>query len=107
MAQDVERGHARRHVQRVVDRRQHDANAKANLAGALAHRCKCEVGGAVVRPHRAEMVFGKPHARKTLLFGIGNLLQRFMDPLGFTGPWPGLRNLDLVKETNSHGAVSF
>jgi hypothetical protein len=47
MAQNIERRHARRHVQRVVDRGQHHANAEADTAGALAHRRKGEVRGVV------------------------------------------------------------
>ena len=65
-AQYVERCHALRDMQRVVDRRQHHADAETDPAGALAHRREREIRRAVVRPHRAEVMLGEPHAGKTL-----------------------------------------
>ena len=106
MAQDVERRHALRDMQRVVDRRQHHADAEADRAGALADRRQGQVRGAVVRPHRAEVMLGEPHALEALLLGIGDLLQGLVDALRFTGRGPGLGNLDLVEQANSHGTVS-
>jgi hypothetical protein len=107
MAQNVERRHACRHVQRVVDRGQHHADAEADRAGALTYRRKGQVRGAVVRPNRAEVMLRKPHALEALLLGVGNLLERFMDALRFTGRGPGFGNLDLVEQANSHGTASF
>jgi hypothetical protein len=74
MAQNVERRHACRHVQRVVDRGQHHADAEADRAGALTDRREGQVRGAVVRPNRAEVMLRKPHALEALLLGVGNLL---------------------------------
>src|SRR5712691_12863703 len=105
-AQDVERRHARGDVQWVVDRREDDADPQADRAGALADRRQRQVGGAVVRPHRAEMVLGEPHALKALLFGVGDLLERLMDALRLAGGGPGLGHLDLIEETNSHRIFS-
>src|SRR5215469_12654279 len=90
-----------------MDRRQHHADAEADLAGALADRGKRQVRGTVVRPHRAKMMLGKPYARKALLLGKRNLLQRLVDALRFTRPRPGLGDLNLVKQANPHPTVSF
>ncbi len=59
-----------------------------------------------MRPHRAEVMLRKPHARKALLFGVGNLFEGLVDALGFTGWGPGFGNLNLVKQANSHGTFS-
>src|SRR5712691_628630 len=106
-AQDVERRHARGDVQWVVDRREDDADPQADRAGALADRRQRQIGGAVVRPHRAEMMLGEPHALKALLLGVGDLFERLMDALRFTRRGPGFGNLDLVEKANSHRAISL
>src|SRR5271165_2636451 len=48
-------------------------------------------------------MLGEPHAFEALLLGVGNLLQGFVDALGFTGWGPGFGNLNLVEQANSHG----
>src|SRR5262249_45947880 len=68
-AQNVECRHTLCGMQRMVDRRQHDADAEADALGPLADRRQCQVGRAVVRPYRTEMVLRKPHAGETLLLG--------------------------------------
>src|SRR5256714_784878 len=98
-------GHALRDVQRMVDRRQHDADAEADALGALADRRQCQVRRAVVRPYRAEMVLGKPHGREALLLGKRNLLERLIDALRFALRGPRFGNLDLIEKTQSHRAL--
>src|SRR6185437_3310944 len=107
VAQDIERGHAGRHVQRMMNRRQNDADAQANPAGSLTDRGKRQVRGAIMRPHRTKMMLGKPDAGKALLLGEGNLFQSLIDALGFTGWGPGFGHLDLVEQTQFHGTASF
>src|SRR6516165_8495734 len=94
-------------MQRVVDRGEHDPDAEADRAGALADRREGEVGSAVVRPHRAEMMLRKPYALKALLLGERDLLQGFIDALRFTRRSPGFGHLNLVEQANSHGTVSL
>ena len=106
LAQNIERRHTRGDVQGVVNGRQDHANAEADAAGTLAHRREGEVRGADMRPHGAEVMLRKPDARKAHLLGVGNLLQRFIDALGFTLGRPGFRHLNLVKQANSHQTVS-
>jgi hypothetical protein len=98
--------HALRDVQRMMDRRQHHTDAETDPAGALADRCQCQVGGAVMRPHRAEVMLGKPDAGEALLLGIGDLLEGFVDALRFTGGRPGFWHLDLIEQANAHRIVS-
>src|SRR5262249_30325567 len=62
---------------------------------------------AVVRPHRAEVMFGEPHALKALLLGIGDLVEGFINALRFTAGSPGFGYLNLVEQANSHGTVSY
>ena len=93
-------------MKRMVDRRQDHADAKADAAGALTDRREGEVRRTVVRPHRAEVVLGKPHAVEALLFGIGDLVQRLVDALRLTLRGPRLRHLDLIEQANSHPARS-
>ena len=107
MAQNVERRHALRDMQRVVNWREYYTDTKADGAGALADRRKRQVRSAVVRPHRTKVVLREPHAFKALFFGIGDLLQRFVDALRFTVRGPGFGDLDLVEQTNSHGHLSL
>jgi len=107
MTQDIERRHACRHVQRVVNGSEDHTNAQANTAGALTDCRESEVGSAVVRPHRAEVVFGKPHTGKALFFGKRDLLQSFVDAFGLTGCSPRFRDLNLIEQADSHGTVSF
>src|SRR6516225_7493362 len=106
MAQNVEGRHALRDMQRMVNGRQHHADAEPDRAGALADRRQGEVRCAVVRPHRAEMMLGEPHALEALLLGIGNLLQGLVDALRFAGRGPGFGDLDLVEQANSHETIS-
>src|SRR6516162_8685387 len=105
MTQNIERRHAGGNVQRVMNRGQDDTNAEADAARVLTHRRKGEVRGAVVRPHGAKMMLRKPYALEALPFSKGNLLQCFIDALGFTGRGPGFGHLDLIKQANSHRTV--
>src|SRR5215467_5732698 len=89
-----------------MDRGEYHADTQADSAGALADRRQGQVRGAVVRPHRAEVMLGEPHALKALLLGIGDLVEGFVDALRFAGWGPRLRNLDLVEQANSHETVS-
>jgi hypothetical protein len=89
-----------------MDRSQDYTNAEADTAGALTDCREGKVRGAVVRPNGAEVMLRKPNARKALLFGEGNLFQRFVDALGFAGCGPGFGDLNLIVQANSHGTVS-
>ena len=71
LAQNIERRHAGGDVQGVVNGGQDHANTEADAAGALTHRCEGEVGGAIMRPHGAEVMLRKPDARKAQLLGVG------------------------------------
>jgi hypothetical protein len=106
LAQNIERRHARGHVQGMVNGREDDANAEADAARALTHGRQGKVRGAIVRPHWAEVMLGKPHAGKPHLLGVGNLLERFIDALGFTLRGPGFGHLNLVKQANTHVILS-
>jgi len=66
-------------MQRMVDRGQYYTDAEADTAGTLADRRQSQIGGAVVRPDRPEMVFGKPYAREALLLGKRDLFQSLVD----------------------------
>src|SRR5204862_124983 len=96
------RGRALRDVQRRMERRQHNANAEADALGALADRRQRQVGRAVVRPYRPEMVLGKPHGGEAPLLGERNLLERLIDALGFALRGPRFGHLALVEKTQSH-----
>src|SRR5215831_4392317 len=91
----------------MVDRSQHYSNTEADPAGALADRSKGEIRRAIVRPHRTEVMFGKPHARKALLLGVGNLIQGLVDALRLAGGGPGLGNLNLVEQADPHRIASL
>jgi hypothetical protein len=52
------------------------------------------------------MVLGKPDAPKTHFFGIGNLLERLVDALRLAVRGPGFRNLNLIKQADSHWIFS-
>src|ERR1700726_5204099 len=97
--------HALRDVQRMMDRRQHDADAEADALGALADCRQCQVGRAIVRPYRSEMVLGKPYSGEALLLGERNLLERLIDALGFALRGPRFGHLDLIEKTQSHRAL--
>ena len=94
-------------MQRVVDRRQHHADTEPDRAGPLTDGGKSEVGGAVMRPYGSKVMLGKPHAFETLPFGIGDLLQGFVDALRLARRAPRFWYLDLVKQANSHETVPF
>src|SRR5262245_25320665 len=90
----------------MVNRGQDHANAKTDAAGALTDRRQGEVRRAVVRPDGTEVVLGKPHAGKAHLLGVGDLLQGFIDTLGFTLRGPGFGDLNLVKQAKAHRILS-
>src|SRR5262249_4896077 len=56
VAEEIQRGHARRNVQRVVDRCQYDPETEAQAGGALTDRCQGQVRCAVMRPFRSEVM---------------------------------------------------
>jgi hypothetical protein len=85
------------YAQRFVHFEKPDAvrgRADAERRAVLAYLLGC--GLPRMWPNWAEMVLRKPHARKTHLLGVGNLLQGFMDALGFALWGPRFGHLNEV-----------
>ena len=100
--QHVQRRQAGRHVQRVVQRRQHHGDAQPHGGGALAQGRQGDVGGAGMGPFGTEVVFHEPDGGHAHLFGEADLLHHFLELAGFTAVIPGLGHLDLVEEAEVH-----
>ena len=74
----------------MVDWSEDDADAQTNAGGALADGRQGQVGGAVMGPLGAEVVFLEPDAMEAHLLGISNLLQGLPDAAGLAVGGPGL-----------------
>ena len=106
IAEDVQGGHPRGSVQRMVDRRQNHADSQPDAGRTLADGRQGQVWRTVMRPHRPEVVLGKPNAVEALLLGVRNLLQRLPEPPGLGLGAPGFRDLYLIEQSEFHSILS-
>jgi hypothetical protein len=105
--EEIQRGHALGHADRMIGRKLDDPVAQADALRALARRAQEHLGRRAVGVLLEEVVLDAPRVVEAEAIGQLDLRERVLEQLVLASLLPGAGKLQLVEDADLHGRAPF